>query len=365
MLKNHPKGLVIAFFTNMGERFGFYTMMAILVLFLQAKYGLSVEEAGRYYSWFYFGIYALALLGGIIADATSKYKLVIFSGLIIMFSGYALMAIPGLTLGITLTSLFVIAFGNGMFKGNLQAVVGQMYDNEKYSKVRDSAYMIFYMGINVGAFFAPFVAKGVRNWFLKTQGFMHDGSLPEMCHAFMKGELSDVAKFQELATSVSGQTVTDLTAFAHNYVDAFSKGYNYAFGVAAGAMIVSLLVYLIFNKHLPNKEKLVKVVTDESKMTDSRKPIIAVTALAAGVAVSAILYIVLRNIDSMASSAVDISFPFGLFAAFAVYHLDDLNKRRETTDHITSFGLQRGHILLDVIPSEWTDPYHFRKGLYC
>ena len=76
MLKGHPKGLLVAFFSNMGERFGFYTMMAILVLFLQAKYGLTEEEAGVYYSWFYFGIYGLGMVGGIIADATNKYKLV-------------------------------------------------------------------------------------------------------------------------------------------------------------------------------------------------------------------------------------------------------------------------------------------------
>ena len=77
MLKDHPKGLLVAFFTNMGERFGFYTMMAILVLFLQAKYGLAEDKAGDIYSWFYYAIYALALLGGILADATKKYKTVI------------------------------------------------------------------------------------------------------------------------------------------------------------------------------------------------------------------------------------------------------------------------------------------------
>ena len=87
MLKGHPKGLVVAFFANMGERFGFYTMMAILVLFLQVKYGLTEQDAGTYYSRFYFGIYALALIGGIVADATSKYKLVIFAGILIMLIG--------------------------------------------------------------------------------------------------------------------------------------------------------------------------------------------------------------------------------------------------------------------------------------
>jgi proton-dependent oligopeptide transporter, POT family len=103
MFKNHPKGLFVAFFSNMGERFGFYTMMAILVLFLQAKYGLSESQAGGIYSWFYFGIYALALVGGIIADATRKYKFVILTGIVIMFAGYLVMAIPGNPLAITLS----------------------------------------------------------------------------------------------------------------------------------------------------------------------------------------------------------------------------------------------------------------------
>src|SRR5512139_2146652 len=102
MFKGHPKGLYVAFFSNMGERFGFYTMMAILVLFLQARFGLSAENAGSYYSWFYLGIYALALIGGMIADATSKYKLVIGVGIVVMFSGYVLMAIPGMSLPFTL-----------------------------------------------------------------------------------------------------------------------------------------------------------------------------------------------------------------------------------------------------------------------
>ncbi len=262
MLKNHPKGLMVAFFTNMGERFGFYTMMAILVLFLQAKYGLSADDAGRYYSWFYYAIYALALVGGMVADATSKYKTVILIGQIIMFLGYAVIAIPGMPLPIALTGLFIIAFGNGLFKGNLQAVVGQMYDDPKYSKVRDTAFMIFYMGINIGAFFAPFVATGVRNWFLETQGFLHDGSLPAMCHAFLDGRMTDgtaIAGLEALASHVSNATVAgadQLTTFANNYLAAFSKGYNYAFGVAAIAMIISLVVYLVFNKHLPNKQKV-------------------------------------------------------------------------------------------------------------
>src|SRR5664279_325840 len=101
MFKEHPRGLIVAFFANMGERFGFYTMMAILVLFLQAKYGLPAEKAGDIYSWFYFSIYALALVGGILADATRKYKTVILLGIIVMFAGYLLMAVPGMSLTFT------------------------------------------------------------------------------------------------------------------------------------------------------------------------------------------------------------------------------------------------------------------------
>lgn len=263
MFKDHPKGLFVAFFANMGERFGFYTMMAILILFLQAKYNLSAEAASGYYSWFYYAIYALALFGGVLADSTSKYKLVILFGIIIMFVGYGVLALPGMPLHITLIGLFVIAFGNGLFKGNLQAVVGQLYDDPKYSKFRDTAFMIFYMGINVGAFFAPFAANAIRNWFLRTQGFAHDGSLPAMCHAFLDGRMTDsasIASLESLASKVSGLTVAGadaLRTFAAKYITAFSRGYNYAFGLAAIAMIISLLVYIIFNKHLPAKAKSV------------------------------------------------------------------------------------------------------------
>ena len=295
MFKDHPKGLFVAFFSNMGERFGFYTMMAILVLFLQARYGLSESVAGDYYSWFYFGIYALALVGGILADATRKYKLVILAGIIVMFAGYVIMAIPGLPLFITLAGLFTIAFGNGLFKGNLQAVVGQLYDNPKYSKVRDSAFMIFYMGINVGAFFAPFAATGIRNWFLKTQGFLHDGSLPAMCHAFNNKTLQDVSKFQELADKVSGTAVSDLAAFADKYIDAFSKGYNYAFGIAAGAMILSLLVYIFFNRLLPTVEK-VKTTPDPDKPKATANMVSFLLGAGLMITTSVISWLLLRNV---------------------------------------------------------------------
>ncbi|MEI6060736.1 MAG: MFS transporter [Bacteroidota bacterium] len=309
MFKQHPRGLIVAFFTNMGERFGFYTMMAILVLFLQARYGLDEEAAGTIYSWFYFGIYALALAGGLLADYTKKYKTVILVGQVIMFAGYALLAMPGLPLAITIAGLMTIALGNGLFKGNLQAVVGQMYDDPKYSKFRDSAFMVFYMGINVGAFFAPFAATGIRNWWLKTNGFLHDGSLPAVCHQYINGTLEDPTKLQTLANKVSlNGPVTDLSAFANSYLEVFARGYNYAFGIAAIAMVISLVVYLVYSKLLPNAEKSVKAETEAGMQ---KGPMTGIFSLLIAMAVGALIYVTSHN--------TDIAFAFGLFAGFVAW----------------------------------------------
>ncbi|HLN21898.1 MAG TPA: MFS transporter [Bacteroidales bacterium] len=327
MLKNHPKGLFVAFFSNMGERFGFYTMMAILVLFLQAKFNLPAEEAGNIYSWFYFAIYALALVGGILADATKKYKLVILAGIVIMFAGYVIMAIPGMTLTITIIGLMTIALGNGLFKGNLQAVVGQMYDDPKYSKLRDTAFMIFYMGINVGAFFAPFAAEGIRNWWLKTNGFLHDASLPSLCHQYLNGTIADPAVFQGLADKVSlSGHVSDLATFAHQYLDVFNRGYNFAFMIAAGAMVISLLVYIFFNKLLPNKEKK----TDSSSEKVDFKPLPLVFAVIA-MGVTAFLLQFIENVGWTSG------FAFGLFAGFVTWII--MTSTKEERDRIIALVL--------------------------
>ncbi len=262
MFKNHPKGLLAAALANMGERFGFYTMMAILVLFLQAKFGLNGTDAGYIYSTFYFSIYILALVGGIIADKTRNYKGTIMEGILMMALGYLLIAIPSPTpvsnvalyLTITCVGLFVIAFGNGLFKGNLQALVGQMYDNEQYSKMRDSGFSLFYMFINVGAIFAPMLAVGIRNWWLRQCGYGYNADLPALCHGEINGTITPEAKetLTRLATEVSGQQVTDLTAFANDYLNVFVTGFHYAFAAAIGAMAISLIIYLLNKKNFPD-----------------------------------------------------------------------------------------------------------------
>lgn len=262
MFKNHPKGLLAASLSNMGERFGFYVMMAILVLFLMSKFGLDKTQAGLIYSVFYTSIYLLALVGGIIADKTKKYKATILAGIVLMALGYLIIAIPTPTpvpnmsvfLGLTCFGLFVIAFGNGLFKGNLQALVGQMYDNEEYGKMRDSGFSLFYMFINVGAIFAPLFAVGIRNWWLKFNGFAYNSDLPSLCHQYLGGTLSGDAltRFQNLSGEVSTSSFTDLTAFSNAYLNVFNTGFHYAFGIAIIAMLISLTIYIVNKKRFPD-----------------------------------------------------------------------------------------------------------------
>jgi len=312
MLRKHPRGLLVAFFANMGERFGFYTMMAILVLFLQARYDLSAEKAGNIYSWFYFSIYALALVGGILADSTRKYKTVILFGIIIMFCGYLLMAIPGMSLKFTVAALLIIALGNGLFKGNLQAVVGQMYDDQRYTKLRDTAFMIFYMGINVGAFFAPYAANGIRNWWLRTNGFAHDASLPSLCHQYINGTLADTSTLQLLTDKVSlAGPADDLGLFAGQYLDLFTRGYNYAFGIAAGAMIISIVVYILFNRLLPDKGKTTRMTGSTTAGIGFRIMPLVYALIAMGIFAAGLSFVV-GFADGLA---------FGLFAGFITWIL--------------------------------------------
>ncbi len=278
MIKGHPKGLLSAALANMGERFGFYTMMAILTLFLMSKFNISGTEAGKLYSVFYASIYVLALVGGFIADRTRNYKGTIIAGLLIMSAGYVLLSMPSLitTKYIALAALLVIAFGNGLFKGNLQAVVGQMYDNDEFRNKRDSGFQIFYMFINIGAMFAPFLATWVRNTFVSMQGYSYNAELPGMCHQYLDGKMSAEVvngRFTELAAHVSKDIVpANLTDFANSYLNAFNTGFHYAFLTAVVAMLISLAIFVFTKKQLPNPSAKAKAtVSKEEAMQDAKE----------------------------------------------------------------------------------------------
>lgn len=255
MLKNHPRGLFILALANMGERFGFYTMMAIFMLFIQAKYGFGGTEAGQIYGIFLAAVYFMPLFGGIIADRWLGYGKTISIGLIVMLSGYFLLAIPSThdtMLWLVFISLAVVATGTGLFKGNLQALVGNLYDQKKYSQYRDIAFSIFYMAINIGAMFAPTAARAVYQYFLKQDGLTYNNSLPGFANQFMDGKLptEKTTEFLELAQKQDPSvTMSSLGEFSEKYIDSLSQAYHYGFGVACISLIISMLIYWGFRKH--------------------------------------------------------------------------------------------------------------------
>ena len=298
---HHPKGLIAAALSNMGERFGYYIMNAVLLLFLVSKFGLPDGTAGVIYSVFYFGIYVLSLVGGIIADKTQNYNKTIQWGLIIMAIGYVVMAIPLFSktaegaildsgagwwtiLIITCMALLFIAFGNGLFKGNLQAIVGKLYDEFEAEAAkkgpealaeakdrRDSGFQIFYVFINIGGFFAPFIAPFLREWWLKAHNFVYNADMSGLCHRFLnntliytndEGKIVDLTqKFTEISESVvnNASQLADKASFCSDYITVFNQGVHFSFIASVLAMVVSLVIFLLNKYKLPQPTKKEKV----------------------------------------------------------------------------------------------------------
>ena len=203
MFEGQPKGLYALALANTGERFGYYTMLAVFVLFLKANFHWSAGTAGAVYSGFLAFVYFLPLVGGILADKVGYGKCVT-TGIFVMFLGYLLLAIPagaGMPAVILLfAALVFICVGTSLFKGNLQVMVGNLYEKPELEAKRDSAFSIFYMAINIGALFAPRAAV-------------------------------EVMKF---AQNTFGVTEAD--------------AYHYAFGVACISLVVSIAIYYAFRR---------------------------------------------------------------------------------------------------------------------
>lgn len=294
--KEHPRGLIAAALSNMGERFGYYIMNAVLLLFICSKFGISDEAAGWIYAVFYFLIYILSLPGGMIADRLQNYKGTIMTGLLVMALGYGLLSLPlfgsapvfagspSVTwiLVFTCAALLLIAFGNGLFKGNLQAIVGQMYDNfeaeaakkgpEELAKVkgrRDSGFQIFYVFINVGGVIAPFVAPLLRSWWLNTKDLVYNADLPRLCHQYINDAsamtATDMSNLETLSQSVqlTGFQFTDMATFCSSYLETFNTGVHYSFLASVAAMLLSFTIFLFIKKKLPNPVKKAKTAVVE------------------------------------------------------------------------------------------------------
>jgi POT family proton-dependent oligopeptide transporter len=184
----HPKGLPVLFFTEMWERFSFYCMLSILSLYMNESLGFSTVVVGQIYGAYIGLVYFSPLFGGLLADRVLGFGRAILIGAVFMGMGHFLLAFPPLPT--FFAGLFCLIIGNGLFKPNISTLLGNLY--REMPEKRDEAYNIFYMGINVGAFFSPLVAAYLRN----------------------------------------------------NY------GWHYAFGAAGIGMIVSGIIFILFRKHI-------------------------------------------------------------------------------------------------------------------
>lgn len=216
MFKNHPKGLSVLFFTEMWERFGFYTMLAVFVYYLQANFGWDQATVTNIYGIFLAGVYFTPIIGGWIADNLLGYGKTIMLGAITMGAGYAMMAIPTDSSFFVYAALVVVAIGNGLFKANISVLVGNLYSHSQPS-LKDAGFNIFYMGINIGAFYAPIAAKEIRLFFMD------------------------------------------------NFGTSLAEGYNAAFGVASAGMIISLIIFMIFRNAYKEADYQSKKETNNEK----------------------------------------------------------------------------------------------------
>ena len=251
MFKGQPKGLYALALANTGERFGYYTMLAIFMLFLQAKFGWEQAAASQLYAIFMAVIYFLPVLGGMVADRIGYGKCVV-AGICVMFLGYVLLTIPTApnALGITLMigALLLVALGTGLFKGNLQVLIGNLYDDPKYADKRDSAFSLFYMAINIGAMFAPFAATAITNRYLTKAGLVYKADIPALAHQLLNGTIApeNAVRLAELQGQMPDPAIVVMTPpeFSSYYVEHLSSAYNMGFAVACVSLVLSIAIYL-------------------------------------------------------------------------------------------------------------------------
>ena len=240
MFEGQPKGLYALALANTGERFGYYTMLAIFTLFMQAKFGWTESHAGQVYAIFLAVVYFAPLFGGMIADKIGYGKCVTI-GLVTMFVGYMGLAIPteADTTGeyAMYAGLACVSLGTGLFKGNLQVLVGNLYDDPKYADRRIDAFSLFYMAINIGAMFAPSMAKWITNIYLGKFGMVYDAS-----------------------------------NFSPEYLKALYGAYGLCFGVACVSLIVSAIIYFACRSWFKHADVTAKQAKEQDVAVEQLTP---------------------------------------------------------------------------------------------
>ena len=250
MFKGQPKGLFALALANTGERFGYYTMLAIFMLFLQAKFGWEQALASQVYSIFLAAVYFMPVVGGWLADRIGYGRCVVI-GISVMFLGYLALAVPTgdnfFGIALMIGALLLISVGTGLFKGNLQVLVGNLYDDPRYSSRRDSAFSLFYMAINIGAMFAPSAATAITNRFLSGAGLIYKADIPALAHQYLDGTISaangeTLSALQSVMPSpeVASMPMADFCSY---YIENLSSSYNMGFAVACVSLVVSVCIY--------------------------------------------------------------------------------------------------------------------------
>jgi POT family proton-dependent oligopeptide transporter len=164
----HPPGLYVMFFTELWERYSFYSMVAILSLYMNEALHFDIAHVGRVYGAYTAGVYFLPLFGGLAADRLLGFNRAIIGGAILMMFGHLALgieALPFFYLGLVL-----LACGSGLLKPNVSTIVGNLYRDQP--ELRDQGFNIFYMGINLGAFLAPLAVSWLRTRYGWSIAFM-------------------------------------------------------------------------------------------------------------------------------------------------------------------------------------------------
>jgi POT family proton-dependent oligopeptide transporter len=164
----HPPGLYVLFFTELWERYSFYSMMAILTLYMNEALHFDVAHVGRVYGAYTAGVYFLPLFGGLIADRLTGFNRAIIIGGVLMMLGHLVLGVEALPF--FYSGLVLLACGSGLLKANVSTILGNLYRDRP--DLRDQGFNIFYMGINIGAFAAPLVVSWLRTTYGWSVAFM-------------------------------------------------------------------------------------------------------------------------------------------------------------------------------------------------
>jgi POT family proton-dependent oligopeptide transporter len=230
----HPPGLYVLFFTELWERYSFYSMVAILSLYMNEALHFDVAHVGQIYGLYTAGVYFLPLFGGLLADRVLGFNRAIIAGGVLMMLGHLTLGIESLPF--FYLGLVLLACGTGLLKPNVSTIVGNLYRDRP--ELRDQGYNIFYMGINTGAFVAPLAVSWIRTRY----------------------------------------------------------GWSLAFMSAAVAMLISLLVYTMFNRHVKDAAVKIESTSAEAQAVDPEEARSRIITLLAVFAISAVFWLAFYQI---------------------------------------------------------------------